>query len=72
MAFSFLNKLTKGKFFCHLIGAFHSAGFPGIIYCLKYCNPSINVITVFVINRDEVFPLKDEHRRVTGNTNVLE
>ncbi|HSQ47046.1 MAG TPA: ChaN family lipoprotein, partial [Lutibacter sp.] len=54
MAYFILENRESHKLFIHYNGSYHSDDFEGIFWYLKQGNPSLNIVTVSVLEADDV------------------
>jgi len=59
MAHFILKNLQKKIF--HVNGAYHSQNYEGIVWYLKQAQPDIRIITIHVVEQDQVDKLSEEH-----------
>lgn len=61
MAHFALQNWSKGQLFLHYNGAFHSDHHEGIVWYIKQAKPRADVMTISVVEQDEVDGLAEEH-----------
>ena len=61
MAHFISENYESGKVFYHLNGSFHSKSKEGIISFLKQSNPELNIVTITVVDQENVEELEEEH-----------
>lgn len=61
MAHFALQNWSKGQLFLHYNGAFHSDHHEGIVWYIKQAKPRADVMTISVVEQDEVNGLAEEH-----------
>lgn len=61
MAHFISENYESGKVFYHLNGSFHSKNKEGIISFLKRSNPDLNIITITVVDQENIEELEEEN-----------
>jgi len=66
MAYFILANWSKGKFFIHYNGSYHSSNFEGIIWYLKKYNPELSIATIETVQQDEIDKLGKESNNISS------
>lgn len=61
MAHFILKAFTGNNRIIHYVGAYHSNNFDGINHYLKNANPSIKIITISVVDQDDINKLEEDN-----------
>jgi len=62
MSFFILKNREASKLFIHYNGAYHSDNYEGINWYLKQAEPTLNIITVSVVEQDDIKKLLSEEK----------
>ncbi len=62
MAYFIEENITKKSLLYHLNGSFHSKNKEGIVYYLHKSNPKLNIITIMVVDQDDIDELEEENK----------
>ncbi len=62
MAYFIAQNLPQGKVMYHVNGSFHSKKKEGIIYYLKQYRPALNIMTISIVEQDELDELEEENK----------
>lgn len=68
MANSILKNKKEGELFVHFNGAYHSDNFEGIYWYLKKKNPELKIITISIVEQENVNKFKEENK---GKANFI-
>ncbi|WP_457616615.1 ChaN family lipoprotein [Lutibacter sp.] len=63
MAYFILKNREEGGLFIHYNGAYHSDNYEGINWYLKQQNPNLKIVTVSVVEQDDVKKLNEEDKK---------
>lgn len=64
MAYFITENLSEGKVMYHINGSFHSKNKEGIVHYLSKSRPELNIITIAVVEQDEIHELKEENQSI--------
>ena len=57
-----LENMESGRLFIHYNGSYHSDHYEGINWYLKKGNPNLNIVTVSVVEQDDIKKFNDEEK----------
>ncbi len=63
MAYFILKNREEEGLFIHYNGAYHSDNYEGINWYLKQQNPNLKIVTVSVVEQDDVKKLNEEDKK---------
>ncbi len=61
MAYFIKENSKNGKLFLHFNGSYHSNNFEGIVWYLKYSNPSLKISTITMVESEDVLQFDKEN-----------